>query len=266
MINLNEVNICLTMLRYNLLNSYALGASFFLSLVGMILNNSSFILIWVFFNNALGGINGWSTSEVILAQGFGSFAFGIVHCIFGGINEIPRYIQLGTLDRFFLLPNSVLYSIAFSKISVSAIGDIAHGLICVAIYLIANSFDYVSVLFIITILLTSTMLFFSFNLISSSICFIFVAGGDSLARSVYEVFIAPSIFHGGIFTGFLRFLFIFLIPSLVVSALPIEALRTLELSKLALIFAFAVAWLIIAVSIFNRLIKRYESSNLVGLS
>ena len=56
-------------------------------------------------------------------------------------------------------------------------------------------------------------------------------------------------------------LFTFFIPSLLIGTLPVEIVRDISISKLLLISVLALFWFIISIKIFNRAVRRYESSN-----
>jgi ABC-type uncharacterized transport system permease subunit len=89
----------------------------------------------------------------------------------------------------------------------------------------------------------------------------FFTDASSVTGSLFELFMTPSLFHGGAFQGMTRFIFTFIIPSLLVGALPVEIVRDISLEKLLLVGILALLWFVISIMIFNRAIKRYESSN-----
>ena len=84
---------------------------------------------------------------------------------------------------------------------------------------------------------------------------------SSVTGSLFELFLTPSLFHGGAFQGITRFIFTFIIPSLLIGTLPVEIVRNISLGKLLLVGVLALFWFIISISIFNQAIKKYESSN-----
>ena len=79
--------------------------------------------------------------------------------------------------------------------------------------------------------------------------------------SLFELFFTPSLFHGGAFQGAMRFIFTFVIPSLLVGSLPVEIVRDISINKLLLVAVLGLFWFVISIKIFNKAIKKYESSN-----
>jgi ABC-type uncharacterized transport system permease subunit len=59
----------------------------------------------------------------------------------------------------------------------------------------------------------------------------------------------------------MRFIFTFILPSLLVGTLPVEAVKDMSLVKLFIIGIFAIVWMVISIKIFNKAVKKYESSN-----
>ena len=79
----------------------------------------------------------------------------------------------------------------------------------------------------------------------------------------FELVWAPSMFHGGAFTGGLRFIFTFVVPSLLFGTIPAEITKELAWDKLLFMGLGAVVWLLVSVKLFERGVRRYESSNLM---
>lgn len=84
---------------------------------------------------------------------------------------------------------------------------------------------------------------------------------DSVVRSIFELFSTPALFHGGAFQGPTRFVFTFLLPSLVIGTLPVEAVTHLAYDKVILVGIISIFWFILSLWLFKKAIKRYESAN-----
>lgn len=237
-----------------------LRTSFLLSVFGMVLNNSAFIILWVGLSNQTGVINGWTSIDIVGMLGYSALAFGIVFFLGSAMRTIPRYALDGTFDQFLLAPKSLLIRTITSKFDTSAIGDIVFGVLCLLYYLFANQLSLLQIALVVFFIIITSIIYFSFTLIVNSLAFFF-ADGQPVSQSLSELFITPSLFHGGAFTGGVRFFFTFVIPSLAVAALPIEAIRDVSFSKtlililLALVFSFFSLWF------FKKAVRRYESAN-----
>ena len=78
------------------------------------------------------------------------------------------------------------------------------------------------------------------------------------------LFLSNSLYHGGAFTGVLRIIFTFVIPSLLVGSLAVENVKNISLSGLLFMICTAIFWLIVSVIFFNKSLKKYESNSLFG--
>lgn len=256
----NELTFALYAIKKNIESSAELRTSFLMNIVGMMINNLSFVIIWIFFVQSVGVINGWTAADVIGLQGFTALAFSFVFTFFGGLPKIAEYISSGAFDRFMLSPKNLILRIATSHFMVPAAGDFFFGVICLTIYavLIQASILQVALLFLLALL--GSILFFAVLLTFQSVAFFFT-DGEPLARGLFEMFLTPALFHGGAFQGGTRLFFTFLIPSLLLGALPVEIIRDLSFSKLLVVLVVTLVWLFISVRVFYLSVKKYESSN-----
>jgi ABC-type uncharacterized transport system permease subunit len=108
----------------------------------------------------------------------------------------------------------------------------------------------------------SSTVFLAATIAIQSMSFFFVDAG-SMTGSLFELFLTPSLFHGGAFQGTMRFVFTFIVPSLLVGALPVEIVRNVSFGQFLLVSVLAAFWLVFSIKIFNHAVKRYESSNLM---
>ncbi len=84
---------------------------------------------------------------------------------------------------------------------------------------------------------------------------------DLIGIVVFPWFLGFMYGEIGVVLGAMRFVFTFIIPSLVVGALPIEIIRDISIDKLILCAFLALIWLIVSFKIFKWGVKKYESSN-----
>ena len=257
---LKDLHFALYATKKNIQGSAELRSSFLLNIFGMAVNNTAFIILWIFFVKSVGTIGGWTTADIIGLQGFGALSFGIVFSLGAGIRKLPDYVASGAFDRFMLSPKHLLVRTATSAFNPSAMGDMVFGVICLIIYGFIIHISVYQFLLIIALISLSTVIFLATAIAIFSASFFFI---DSYAvtASLFELFITPSLFHGGAFQGMMRFIFIFIIPSLLVGALPVETVRDVSFPKLGLIGVLAIMWFAASIKIFNKAIRKYESSN-----
>lgn len=257
---LKEIKFALYAIKKNIQSSAELRTSFLMNVFGMMINNTAFILLWVYFIKSVGIIGGWTPADIVGLQGFLALAYGIIFSFGNGIRWLPEYVSSGAFDRFMLSPKNLLSRIATSSFNSSAIGDITFGFICLVVYTIlihASLYQIITLLFLI---IFSTIIFLAFSITVFSTSFFFMDSG-LVTSGFFELFITPAIFHGGAFQGIMRFVFTFVLPSLLVGTLPIEAVRDMSLLKLFIIGFMSIIWMFLSVKIFGKAVKKYESSN-----
>ncbi len=257
---IQELKFALYSIKKNIQSSAELRTSFLMSVVGMALNNVAFIILWVFFVQSVGVIGGWTTADIIGLQGFVAVCYGLAFSVGAGIRRLPQYVATGAFDRFMLSPKNLLLRVATSSFSPSAVGDIIFGVICLVIYGILVNVTAVQVGLILLLCVISTVIFFAMTTTIYSVSFLFT-DAESAVNGVFSFFFTPALFHGGAFQGYLRFFFMFITPSLLIGTIPVEIVRNVSLEKLSLLIILAVIWSFLSIYLFNRAVRRYESSN-----
>ncbi|MBI4087130.1 ABC-2 family transporter protein [Candidatus Kaiserbacteria bacterium] len=257
---INELYFALYAIKKNVQSNAELRTSFIANIIGMMINNTSFLIIWIFFIRSVGIINGWTAADILGLQGFSALCFGIVFSAGGGIRHTAEYVSSGSFDRFLLSPKNLLLRLATSSFGVSAVGDMLFGVACLAIYATLLHTTPYQVAFICVLVILSTMVFLAAVVTVYSASFLFV-DSNTVVDGLFELFLTPALFHGGAFRGGMRFIFTFVIPSLLIGTLPVEAVRNASLEKLLLITLLSFAWLLISFKLFYAGVRKYESSN-----
>jgi ABC-2 type transport system permease protein len=257
---MNDLRFALYSIKKNIQSSAELRTSFLMNILGMIVNNTAFILLWVFFVKSVGTIGGWTAADIVGLEAFTALAYGVAFSTFYGIRKVPEYVATGAFDRFLLAPRNLLVRVATSSFSTSAVGDVVYGIICLAIYGgLINIGGYQIMLMLVMIVATS-LVFLAVVILVYSTGFLF-ADATYVSNGLFEFFFSPALFHGGAFQGVLRFIFTFIVPSLVVGTLPVEAVKSASLAKIALVVGLSVVWFLLSLLVFNKAVRKYESSN-----
>lgn len=257
---MKELSFAFYATRKNFQNSAELRTSFLMNIAGMAVNNTAFIVLWVYFVKSVGVIGGWTAADIIGLQGFVTMCFGLVFSAGAGLPKLADYVASGSFDNFMLSPKNLLVRLATSAFRVSSLGDLVFGIACLALYAFLLPATGWQLLMMGLLVIVSSTVFLAATIAICSVSFFFTEAW-AVTGSLFEIFLTPSIFHGGAFQGALRFVFTFIIPSLLVGALPVEIVRDVSLGQLALVSALAAFWLAASIFIFNRAVRRYESSN-----
>lgn len=257
---LKDLRFALYAIKKNIQSSAELRTSFLLNVFGMAINNLAFVVIWVFFVKSVGIIGGWKAEDIIGLQGFTALSFGVVFSVLAGIRKLPDYVASGAFDGFMLSPKNLLVRVATSYLNPSAIGDMAFGIVCLVVYSFLIHINPEQILLLGVLLVFSVVAFLAMAITIFSTSFLFM-DSSAVTTSIFELFMTPSLFHGGVFQGGMRFVFTFIIPSLVVGSLPIEALKDVSSAKIILIGVLSFGWFILSLKIFSAAVRKYESSN-----
>ena len=260
---MGNIRIALLNIKKNFKNEKELKASFLITVFGMAINNIAFLLLWYYFGKTVGELNGWKAIDIFGLYAFTSGSFGLVTAFLGGIINIPQYISSGTFDKYLLTPKNILVKVSTSKIVNSALGDALFGLICLIIYSVGAKLSFIQILVSLYLILIACVVYYSFSLISMSVSF-YLMDGSNVSQGLWNMFVSNSLYHGGAFTGILRIVFMFAIPSLLVGAVPVEIIKNLSLGNILFLTGMAAIWLIAAISFFYKSLKKYESNNLFG--
>ena len=92
----------------------------------------------------------------------------------------------------------------------------------------------------------------------------YLMDGHNVSQGLYGMFLNNSLYHGGAFTGILRFIFIFVMPSLLLGAVPVEIVKNLSIPNLIMLLSLTVFWFVFSIMFFYKSLKKYESNNLFG--
>ena len=252
-------------IKKNFQNAKELKSAFITSIIGMCLNNTAFIVLWFNFGAMIGNINGWGPFDIFGLYGFSTTSYGIVCTFFYGIYNIPSYISSGNFDKYLLTPKNILMKVATSSISTSAIGDLLFGIICFGIFAVVSKLTLLQILLSLLLMLITSVIFFSFSLICMSISF-YLMDGENISSGMYQMFLTPSLYHGGAFSGVLRIIFIFVVPSLLLGAIPVELIHNISVINLVMILLLTIFWFLISIMFFYKSLKKYESNNFFGFS
>ena len=260
---MKNIKIAIFNIKKNFKNAKELKSTFITSIVGMCINNISFIILWYYFGKMVGDINGWTAIDIFGLYGFSATNFGIVDSLFNGLYNIPSNISTGNLDKYLTTPKSTLVKLITSSVSTSGLGDFLFGIICFIIYAIISKLTLFQIFISIILMILSSIIFFSFSLICMSVSF-YLMDGENVSIGLYQMFVSVSLYHGGAFSGILKKIFVFIVPSLLLGAIPVEIVKNITITNIGFILLLTLFWLVLSITIFNKSLKKYESNNFYG--
>lgn len=245
----------------NLASAMAYRTTFILQASFMFLNDAFWLFIWWVLLNNFPTIAGWGMGEILLMYGLSAGGYGVMAIFAANATRLSQMISEGQLDYYLALPKNVLVHALISRTQFDAVGDFTFGLVAIAI---GCSMTHTSFLLALLFMLTAAMVLSGFQVIMNSLAF-FIGRSQEFSDQIGMSAVTFSMYPGGIFKGFARFLVFFIIPAGFVTHLPIETLRSFSLrNTLAIVAAAFIIWAL-AVLIFNRGLRKYESGNQMAL-
>lgn len=241
----------------------ALRGAFALQVFGMIINNLGLTFAWFFLFERFGTINGWDGMTFLGMQGVNMFIFGVVILFNAGIPELSRFVDNGTFDTFLTKPASVLTQVSSSRIEIAALGDILLGVVLMVLYGAVAQPDIAAIALFLLTLALGMVLMYCFTLMPFILAF-YIFDADKVARAIAFFYLDTGIYPTGVIGGKLRLVLLTVWPGLFIGAVPTDVLRGLHWEWVALGLVVALAWLAIALWLFRKSLRKYESANLVG--
>ena len=170
-----------------------------------------FIIIALF--SKFSNIKGFTVYEVLLCFSIIQFGFAFNETFFRGIDKFEDRIIDGSLDRFLVRPQGILFQVLCSEVDFIKVFRILQSLIVLVIALLNLdiTWNISKVVVLILMMISSVLIFFGLFVLTASYCFITIQGlevknlltdgGKNLAQ--YPI----SIYRKGVV-----FVFTFLIP------------------------------------------------------
>jgi ABC-2 type transport system permease protein len=257
----NSLRFVLALTRTNLGAAYAQRRAFWLQAIFMLLNNVTFFAFWWILFERFERIGDWRLGHMLVLFGNSASAFGIAVVLCGGLRELSRMINDGDLDAYLTQPQPALVQALGSRTLSSGWGDIVSGLILIAI---SGEVELVHVPFVIVGILCAAVVFTASGVIFHSLAF-WLGRSESLSRQLWEFLVTFSIQPEPLFGGALRLLLYTALPAGLAGYVPAALMREPSIEKLAAAVTGAAAVLALALFVFERGLRRYESGNRIGL-
>ena len=246
--------------RFNLAAGMEYRASFITQVLGMVLNNASFIVFWLVMFTQLGDIRGYGFREVMFLWALSALGFGMAGVFLGNAPNLSRTIMLGELDVYLLQPKPVLPSLLASRMSISAWGDMLYG---VVLYAVTQPIAVVPIALFLLFSLLFCLVLASLRVLYHSLTF-FLGNAEEFAGTASELVISFALYPGSIFQGPESLVLHSLVPAALVAWIPIELFQAFSWSRLAILLGADALVIGVTIGLFHLGLRRYESGNRIG--
>jgi ABC-2 type transport system permease protein len=247
----------------NFLMAVEYRASFISQVVGMVLNDSMWITFWwIYFTRfqVLQGVQGgYGIQDVLALWAVVAVAFGLSAGLFGNMMYIAEFVSQGKLDYYLTLPKNVLLHVLVSRMDITGLGDLLFGTGVFIIFLQPSPERIALFLFLAV---CASVLFLAFNILWQSLAF-WLGNAEGLASQMWQALITFSTYPDPLFRGLVRGLLFTVVPAAFMSYIPVQLLRQFDPALIAGEIAAAAGALALAVLVFYRGLRRYESGSLM---
>jgi ABC-2 type transport system permease protein len=247
-------------LRFNLAAGMEYRASFITQVLGMVLNNASFIVFWLILFERLGDIRGYGFREVMFLWALSAVGYGLSGVFLGNAGGLSRTIMLGELDVYLLQPKPVLPSLLASRMSISAWGDILYGLV---LYAVTQPIAIVPIALFLLFSVLFCLVLTSMRVLYHSLTF-FLGNAEEFAGTASELVITFCLYPGSIFEGPATVVLHSLVPAALVAWIPIELFQSFSWARLGVLVGADALVVGAALLVFQLGLRRYESGNRIG--
>lgn len=253
----NQIKVSFFAFKYGVMREMLNKVSFITNILFMILNNASFILLWVIFYSLKDNIGGSSFKDIILLWAIAASTYGFAHVLFKNCFNLSNVINTGKLDAYIIQPKNILIQ-SIMGVSPSAFGDILYGYILVIV--IGCSIKQILLFTLFSI--TGCLILTAIAVIFGSLSFWFNKS-EMIANSANSMMTQFATYPEGIFNKTIKLILYIVVPVGFANYLPLKVITNFSLNNFLFIIGFTILIVIIAFIIFYKGLRRYSSSNLM---
>jgi ABC-2 type transport system permease protein len=256
---IKDLRFLLSVWKANLQSVMEYRVSFLSQVIGMMLNNGIYFLIWVIFFDRFQSVRGWGVTDMYVTFGITASAFGLVSLFLGNAFNLGDIITKGRLDYYLSFPRPVLLHAIASRTVASGLGDFSYGVVSYLVSGVASPDGFLR--FILAVLLAAVV-FCAFMLIVQSLAF-WIGNTGNMASLAINAMITFAIYPITLFDPMARLLLFTLVPAALMGAVPASFVHSFGWDTLAELALGAAAFLGLAIWLFYTGLRRYESGSAI---
>jgi ABC-2 type transport system permease protein len=237
--------------------------AFLTNSIFMFINNGVWLVIWsTIFKANNNSLNGIAFESILYLWSIPVIGYGFAYFFFGGVSNINRYIINGSMDSYMLQPKHPLLNILTSECKFSAFGDLAYGII---LGLIVTKGNILLFFMLLCLGIFSSVFYISTHIIIRSLA-VWFGDTEIIAKKYSDSLLTQfSIYPEQLFGGFLKFLLYTVIPVAYMAYLPVNIMLNFNIYNILLILLVGFIFISLAIYIFNKAMKSYESGNSISM-
>ena len=253
----NDLTFARALIATNLKATLALRGAFVMQAAFMALNNATFFVFWWTLMRHVRTIRGWTLGDIQLLFGIVAAAFGLTVTIAGGVRHLGRFIEDGDLDTLLTQPKPVLAYALGVRSTPSGVGDFVSGLIFIAW---SGQVSWPSLPLVAAAIVASALVLVACGIVFFSLAF-WLGKVETVARQLWDLLVTFSLYPEPLFGGMLRLALFTVLPAGFVGYLPALVVHAPSILDLSILAIGAVAYVGLAVLVFDRGLRRYASGS-----
>ncbi len=257
----SEARFLLALWTANLQAAMEYRTAFLIQVFGMILNNGAYFLFWVIFFDRFKELRGWNLTDILVLFGVTAAGFGLSVFLFGNMTTMADIIAKGQLDYYLSFPRPVLIHMLASRSVSSGLGDFTYGIVS---FLAAGQYGLEAIARFVIAVLLAMIVFVSFMVIVHSLSF-FIGNATMLSQQIFNAMITFSLYPINLFEGSTKMILFLLIPAAFMGSVPADYISNATWSSLLQLLAAAGILLSLALLIFQRGLRHYESGSAIQI-
>ena len=258
---MKEFKFLVAIWKTNLQSAMEYRAAFLTQAIGMMLNNFIYFAIWIIFFDKFKDVRGWGVNDMYVTFGVLASAFGIVSLLFGNAFTLSDIISKGRLDYYLSLPRPVLLHTISSRTIASGLGDFIYGFIS---YGLSGYFSWDGLARYVLAMLLAATVFGAFLILTQSLAFWF-GTMSNLSGLMLNAMLTFGIYPITLFDSYAKLILFTIIPAALMGAVPAEFIRAFSWQVLGELLLGAIGFLALAIFIFHRGLRRYESGSAIQI-
>ena len=257
----NNLSFAWALLTTNLKAAAALRGAFVMQVVFMMLNNLTFFVFWWALMRRVPDVRGWHLGDIQVLFGIVAAAFGVTVTLAGGVRDLSRLIDEGELDTLLAQPKPVLLHALGLRLQASGFGDMLSGIAFIAS---SGQVSWRAAPVVLLAIVASALVILACGILFHSLTF-WLGNVDTFARQLWELLITFALYPEPLFGGALRLVLFTLLPAGFVGYVPARLAHRPSAALVALTIAAAAGYVLFAVAVFERGLKRYASGSRFGV-
>jgi ABC-2 type transport system permease protein len=256
---MKELRFLSALWKTNLAGTMEYRIPFLSQMLGMILNNAAYFVVWVIFFDRFKQVRGWQLGDMYVVFGVAAGAFGLVSIFFGNAFNLGEIITKGRLDYYLSFPRPVLLHTLASRTIASGFGDFIYGFLSFAV---SGRFSWDGLTRFVLAILLAAVVFAAFLIIVQSLAF-WMGTASLLTNAAVNAMLTFALYPITLFDNTAKFMLFTIIPAALMGAVPAEFVGAFSWSSLLQLLIGASALLAVALWLFHTGLRRYESGSAI---